>query len=389
MGKETRGPASRTRLRAAIVGMGKMGLQHVRAARRSGAIELLAYVDPDESARRRAASECPATAHGYDRLEDMLVAEAPDVVIVATVTMHHCSAVIASLAAGCHVVCEKPLAATLEQADRMLDAALAADRRLLINNEYNVHPRTRAALAALSSGQISEVLAMRGSFKGNFPGGFDLAEGAPHLFSLAMLVAGQPLRVAAEFVTGANRCRAADIFDGAQLATLNGGWLVGERVTVEVEFAYGRRLHAEFFGVPTVPSLTVLGAAGAVFLPYGAVFREALLAKELNDPLATWTTIPADYPAYAAPVPLIGAEPDVVYTELNQRAVAFADTDWAEWLLGGAAGEHPMNAAQGLYAQEIVHAAYTSHFERDSDWVGLPLIERDHPLERHVGAYPS
>lgn len=364
-----------------------MGLQHARAARRSGAVELVAIVDPDDRARRRAVAECPASVHGYDRLEDMLAAEGPDVVIVATTTMIHYEAVIASLAAGCHVLCEKPLAATLQQSDRMLAAALEADRRLLVNNEYNVHPRTRAALSTVSAGEIGNVLAMRGSFKGNFPGGFDLAEGAPHLFSLAMLVAGHPLRVAAEFVTNNRPCRPTDIFDGAQLATLNGGWLVGEQVTVEVEFAQGRRLHAEFFGVPTVPALTVLGASGAVFVPYGAVLREALVARELNDPLARWTTIPAEYPAYAVPVGLPGAEPDVVYTELNERAVAYADADWVAWLSTGAVGEHPMNAAQGLRAQEIVHAAYTSHFEHDSGWVGLPLAERDHPLERYVGAY--
>jgi predicted dehydrogenase len=366
-----------------------MGLQHVRAARRSGAIDLVAYVDPDETARRRAGDECPASTSGYARLPDMLASESPDVVIVATTTMHHHAAVIASLEAGCHVLCEKPLAATLRQSDHMLAAALAADRRLLINNEYNVHPRTRAALATVRSGRIGDVLAMRGSFKGNFPGGFDLAEGAPHLFSLAMLVAGQPARVAAEFVTGSRRSGVADIFDGAQLPTLNGGWLVGDRVTVEVEFAHGRQLHAEFFGVPTLPSLSVLGADGVVFLPYGAVVREALFASHLNDPLASWTTIQAEYPAYAAPVSLAGADPDVVYTELNQRAVAVADTDWADWLLAGGVGEHPMNAAQGLRAQEIVHAAYTSHFDHQSNWVSLPLTQRDHPLERRVGGYRS
>src|ERR1700679_283732 len=117
---------------------------------------------------------------------------------------------------------------------------------------------------------------MQGRFKGNFAGGFDLAEGSPHLFSLAQLFAGDPRSVSARFVTRHALSARGDVFPGSRLNTLDGGWLLGDQVLVDVELDQGIFLHAEFLDRRTTPAILLTGARGAVFLPYGATPRPAL-----------------------------------------------------------------------------------------------------------------
>jgi len=371
-------------LRIALVGAGKMGLQHARAIRTYGKLDLVACVDINRDALSAVESATGLNPVGYTSLVQMLAAEQPDVVVVATTTMHHYEPTLTALRGGSHVVCEKPMAWSLKQADMMIDAATESDRALLVNNEYNVHPRTRAVLDAVEQGLIGDIVGLRGTFKGNFVGGFDLAEGAPHVFSLAAQFCGIPKRVAAHFATGDKRSTKADIFDGRILPTLDGGWLVGDRVHTMVEFDHGIVMHVELLGTKTTPALVLLGTKGALFLPYGATERGPLLGTDPNDPLTTWKPLDVSYPSFAPNDPVIDKDPDHVYTELNLRSNAIAYENWSSWLLGGRIGEHPMSGQQGRRALEIVHASYQSHFDHSGDWVDLPLRDRGHALENRV-----
>lgn len=361
-----------------------MGLQHARALRLSGAAALVACVDPDESARARFIDYAGAATVGYGDLAKMIDAEAPDVVIVAATTRWHAQVTIAALELGCHVVCEKPIAATLAEGDRMLAVAEAAKRHLLVNNEYNVHPRTRAAQRAVAEGAIGDLLTMQGRFKGKFPGGFDLAEGSPHLFSLAQLFAGIPRAVSARFVTGHALATRDDVFAGSRLNTLDGGWLLGEQVVVEVELDRGVFLHAEFLERATTPSILLTGTKGAIFLPYGATPRAALVTTDPTDPLAEWKPLEAGMPETLAAQRPSSDDPDEVYTVLNGQATAVAALSWAEWFSAGAPGKHPLDALQALRSLEVIHGAYRSHIAASGGWVSLPLGDRDHGLNEWV-----
>jgi predicted dehydrogenase len=361
-----------------------MGLQHARALRLSGAAELVACVDPDESARARFLDYAGSPTVGYSDLNRMVDAETPDVVIVATTTRWHAKVTTAALELGCHVVCEKPIAATLAEGDRMLAVADAADRRLLINNEYNVHPRTRAALRAVAEGSIGELLTMHGRFKGRFVGGFDLAEGSPHLFSLAQLFAGEPRSVSARFVTQQALSTRANVFAGSRLNTLDGGWLLGDQVFVGVQLDRGVFLHAEFLDRRTTPSILLTGDKGAVFLPYGATPRPALITTDPTDPFAEWTPLEIEMPESVSASQPLGGDPDAVYTVLNGQATAIASISWAEWFSSGAQGQHPLNARQALRSLEVIHGAYRSHIAESGGWASLPLGDRDHGLNEWV-----
>jgi predicted dehydrogenase len=369
------------RLRLALVGCGKMGLQHARAIRRFGGVDLVACVDPDERALARVEPETGLRPVGYVDLGEMLARERPDVVVVATTTRWHSQLAVQALEAGVHVMSEKPMASSLELADDMIRASVRTGKALLINNEYNVHPRTRAAIEAVAAGRIGTLVSMSGRFKGNFAGGFDLAEGAPHLFSLAEIFAGSPIAVSARFATDARLSTATDVFSGALLNTLDGGWLVGDRASVNVEFSGAVFLHAEFLGRKTTPSILLTGTEGAIFLPYGATVRPPLICDDPTDPLTLWQPLDVEYPRFAENIAPTSSDPDDVYSVLNERANAIAYADWTSWLSDGAVGRHPMSAEQGRNAMEIIHGSYRSHFEHGGGWVQLPLSERTHKLE--------
>ena len=76
----------------------------------------------------------------FERLDEALATLRPDAVAICTYTEHHAAMAVQALAAGAHVFCEKPLADTLEAARRVVGAARAAGKTLLIGYILRVHP---------------------------------------------------------------------------------------------------------------------------------------------------------------------------------------------------------------------------------------------------------
>ena len=145
----------------------------------------------------------------------------------------------------------------------MLAVADAVERGLLINNEYNVHPRTRAALRAVAEGKIGELLTIHGRFKGRFVRGFDLAEGSPASSASPNSSPGESRSVSARFLTRQALSTRDDVFAGSRLNALDGGWLLGDQVLVGVQLDRGVFLHAEFLDRRTTPSILLTGAKGS------------------------------------------------------------------------------------------------------------------------------
>src|SRR6266511_2065993 len=115
--------------RFAIIGIKGAGRGHVAAAQAlaaEGRAQLVALCDVDESAAKRAAQAASDAASGgppvaaYRNYQDMLSRERLDVVGIATPHYLHAPITIAALQAGAHVVCEKPIAISVSEADRMI-----------------------------------------------------------------------------------------------------------------------------------------------------------------------------------------------------------------------------------------------------------------------------
>jgi predicted dehydrogenase len=122
---------------AAVVGAGLMGRWHARELARVGG-ELVAFADPD-----------PRTAARFPTLTALLDATAVDVVHVCAPTEAHEELVAEALAAGAHVLVEKPLAPDAEATGRLLEAARQAGRLLCPVHQYLFQPGMQRAPDAL------------------------------------------------------------------------------------------------------------------------------------------------------------------------------------------------------------------------------------------------
>ncbi len=109
-------------LRIGIVGCGQVSrVGHAPAIRADRRAVLAACCDPDEANRRRFAKRF-AVARTYPRLEDMLAAETLDAVVIATPPALHAEMVDLCAEHVPAILCEKPLAVTLEECDRIITA---------------------------------------------------------------------------------------------------------------------------------------------------------------------------------------------------------------------------------------------------------------------------
>ena len=118
-------------LRCAIVGTGAIAHAHAEAIAAYPDAELVAVTD-----LTRRSAEAFAEAYGspsvYDDLDALLGGEHPDVVHVCTPPGAHTAQTLTAFAAGAHVVVEKPPARSLDELERMTDAATAAGRQLAV-----------------------------------------------------------------------------------------------------------------------------------------------------------------------------------------------------------------------------------------------------------------
>ncbi|GAB2523134.1 Gfo/Idh/MocA family protein [Paramicrobacterium agarici] len=145
-------------LRVGVVGGGFMAAVHSRAARAAGA-ELVGIVASSPARSQQVAGEL-GIARGFDSLDDLL--DSVDVVHVCTPNALHAPQALAVLEAGLPVVCEKPLATTVADADRLVQAA--SGLTATVPFVYRFHPLVRHARARIASGEAGRVLTIRGSY---------------------------------------------------------------------------------------------------------------------------------------------------------------------------------------------------------------------------------
>ncbi len=150
--------SSPTPLRVGVIGAGIIGQAHLRNYRALPGVEVVAVADLDRAKATDAATTTgwPEAAI-YQDYEELLARA--DLVAV-DVCLHnnlHRPAAVAAFAAGKHVYCEKPIAATYADGAAMLAAARAADRRLHVQMNSVFSPAVWAAHELVAAGRLGEI----------------------------------------------------------------------------------------------------------------------------------------------------------------------------------------------------------------------------------------
>ncbi|MBX7194413.1 MAG: Gfo/Idh/MocA family oxidoreductase [Sandaracinaceae bacterium] len=187
-------------LKVAVVGAGSMGKNHARVLQTLPSAELVAVVDADLATARAV-----TRLHGgkaFDRLEDALMSPL-DAAIVAVPTQHHFDTTKALLAAGVHVLVEKPIAATVEEA-RELGAIAEREKRVLaVGHVERFNPAIQLLAKKLAEGALGRVFEVRARRVGPFPArirdvGVALDLGTHDLDVMRFVVGAEIARVYAE-----------------------------------------------------------------------------------------------------------------------------------------------------------------------------------------------
>lgn len=147
------------KVRLGIIGCGGIANgKHLPALKKIKEVELVAFCDIIVERAEKAAKEYGVEgAKVYEDFNEMLKNEKLDVVHVCTPNNVHAPASIAAMEAGCHVMCEKPMAKNVEQAQAMLDAQKRTGMKLTIGYQNRFTAEQQALHEACENGELGEI----------------------------------------------------------------------------------------------------------------------------------------------------------------------------------------------------------------------------------------
>ncbi|GHU80896.1 oxidoreductase [Spirochaetia bacterium] len=149
----------------ALIGCGRISFKHVEAfIKNKDVMNLLAACDPIIGRAEKKAAEYQSGISGreavvkvYANYKEMLREVKPDIVTIASESGKHTDIAIDCLNAGCHVICEKPMALSTRDADAMIAASKKNNKKLAVcfQNRFNAPvQKVRAALEARRFGRV-------------------------------------------------------------------------------------------------------------------------------------------------------------------------------------------------------------------------------------------
>ena len=147
-------------MRWGLIGASNIAANHMIGAIRGAGGDIRSVLSSSPQRAKTYAAE-HGIAHGYDDLATMLAADDLDAVYISTTNEKHLAQALAAIAAGKHVLCEKPLAMCVADAVAMVQAADAAGVVFGTNHHLRNAGSHLAIRAAVQSGRIGEVLSMR------------------------------------------------------------------------------------------------------------------------------------------------------------------------------------------------------------------------------------
>jgi UDP-N-acetylglucosamine 3-dehydrogenase len=192
-------------VRIGVVGVGGMGKSHCNALKSVQGCQFTAVSDIKAEVAAEVAEKFGVKAF-TDRAE--MLGEV-DAVIVATPPWYHAEVAVDAAKNGVHVFCEKPFAATLDDADAMIAAADAADVALMVGHVLRFYPLHELGRKMIDDGLIGDIVYLETDYCGRYSGPRNrpetwfgkmggLLENGIHKADLINWYGGEPILVSAE-----------------------------------------------------------------------------------------------------------------------------------------------------------------------------------------------
>lgn len=202
------------KLRVAVVGCGMIANSaHIPAWQSQPGAEVVGVMD-NVLSRAKATAGKHAIPCVFDDVDKMLGELSPDVVSICTPAGCHKAHAVAALRAGAHVLCEKPLAITSEEASEIFRVAEETGRHLLVGQSMRFYNQVSAAKAFAADGQLGDLycadvarlrrrgIPAHGSFHiKELSGGGVLYDLGVHMLDMVLWIMGNPKVVAVSGAT--------------------------------------------------------------------------------------------------------------------------------------------------------------------------------------------
>jgi UDP-N-acetyl-2-amino-2-deoxyglucuronate dehydrogenase len=338
-------------IRYGVIGCGVIGPVHADTVCRCGGAELVGVCDVEPDRARACAGSYGGRP--YADYVEMLAAERPDAVSVCTPHHNHAEISIACLEAGCHVLCEKPLAISAEQMRSMVETGVRTRRVLGGIFQHRFDPVARAIKRAVDEGLFGQVLnagaslrchrdpgyygsgRWRGTWSGE--GGSVLINQALHSIDLMQWMAGPVRRVQGRF----GNLRLGGHIETEDTASATLEFRDGGLGTVEATASS----HLDF-----AAEVHVYGTCGSVRLRTGGTAAIDFLQMANGEKTRRVESLLAEAASATAPYP----PPKHYYGDSHIRQIS----DFVASLRNG----HPpfITGQDACHAVEIVLAAYES-----------------------------
>ncbi len=323
---------------------------------------IVAVADDNPEGLKKAAARLEVSS-AYGDYRKMLDAERPEIVVIASRWVDaHLEMALAAASAGASIFMEKPMARTLAECDRMLDACDRAHVKLSVAHNMRVCPLLDAVQQRIAEGLIGDLHEIRGRGKEDRrAGGEDLMVLGTHTFDLMRRFAGDPVWAFGRVSAAGRPLTRSDIRADAPEGL---GWVAGD--SISGAFGFAGALTGYFTSRRSEDTsgrrwgLDLYGTRGAIAIRAG--YRpEVTLSRSPTWSDGVWEPLPI--PENTPPK--------------DERAAYHLMIDD---LLEAIERDHQPQACgrTARWTMEMAHALYWS--ELQGARVRLPLAGREHPL---------
>ncbi len=161
------------KLRVGVIGCGSIAQhRHLPEYQANKNVELVAVCDSNEERANQIAEKYEVDA--YTNYEDLLSSGTVDAVSVCTPNYLHAPISKAALNAGLHVLCEKPMSTSKQEAEAMIAAAKESGKKLMIAHNQRFVASHQRARQLISSGEIGKIYSFRTAFGHGGPEGWSV-----------------------------------------------------------------------------------------------------------------------------------------------------------------------------------------------------------------------